>query len=456
MALSIPREDGSARLENARDLLVVTYHFPPIQSAGVYRMLGLVKYLRALGWRITVMTVHRSATELDDRASLELIPPGVTVIRTASPEPVARLLRTVKSAPASPDAEDGDDAPPPARRSHPLRRFVGRGIVRALTYPDYQIGWAPRVARDVRRFVRAHPGTVVFSSTPPHSTQLGVRMARALTRFPWVADFRDPWSAPFRQPKGPMNHALQRALERWVVQGCDHVIANTEGNRTELLAAFPALDPTRVSVVTNAFDVPTFPASANADDPALACDIAYFGEIYPGMLDDYLAALRALVARSPAAAPRLHVFGLVGDRDLQRVRDDGLTPYVVFMGVVPYQRSLELMRGARSLLLLLPNERSMMTCIPSKFYPYLFTGRRILAFVPRGDTARVVEETESGTVVEPGNPELAATRLADFTAQVRSGGTGASMRSDGRAMAFAMDRIAERVHTILEAAVARG
>jgi glycosyltransferase involved in cell wall biosynthesis len=406
------------------------------------------------------LTVRRSATEADDDTTLELIPPGVTVIRTESPEPVSRLMR-VASGPrndAEPAAADPHTAPPPRRRN-PLQRLVarsGRGVVRALTYPDYQIGWAPRVAREVRRFVRAHPGAVVLSSTPPHSTQLGVRAARTLCRFTWIADFRDPWSAPFRQPKGPLNHGFQRSLERWVVQGCDHVIANTDGNRKELLAAFPHLDPARVSVVTNAFDVPTLPAPANADDPAIACDIAYFGEVYPGMLDDYLAALRVLLARDPAAAPRLHVFGRVGEIDARRVREEGLSSHVVFMGTVPYRRSLELMRAAPSLLLLLPAGESMATCIPSKFYPYLFTGRRILAFVPRGDTARVVEETQSGDVVEPGNVDAAASRLASFVADVRRERPGVTARSDARAMAFAMDRIADRVHAILEGAVARG
>jgi len=48
MSLSIPRENSSpAAVAGARELLVVTYHFPPIQSAGVYRILGLVKYLHA-------------------------------------------------------------------------------------------------------------------------------------------------------------------------------------------------------------------------------------------------------------------------------------------------------------------------------------------------------------------------------------------------------------------------
>ena len=49
-----------------------------------------------------------------------------------------------------------------------------------------------------------------------------------------------------------------------------------------------------------------------------------------------------------------------------------------------------------------------------------------------------------------------AAQLAAFTAGVRGAGNQPVTRSDGRAMAFAMDRIAERVHAIIEGAVARG
>jgi glycosyltransferase involved in cell wall biosynthesis len=214
---------------------------------------------------------------------------------------------------------------------------------------------------------------------------------------------------------------------------CDCVIANTAGNRDELLASFPGLDASRVRVIPNAFDTETLPDAAPADDPAIACDIAYFGEVYPGMLDAYLDALRLLVARDAASAPRLHVFGKV-DGDVRRVQRDGLASHVVFMGVVSYTRSLALMRAAPSLLLLLPDGDAMATCVPSKLYPYLFTGRPVLALVPPGDAARVVEETGAGEVIAPGEPALMAARLAAFVERVRRGQVSRSGRRAHRAV----------------------
>jgi glycosyltransferase involved in cell wall biosynthesis len=328
-------------------------------------------------------------------------------------------------------------------------------LVRALSYPDHQIGWAPRVAKEVTAFVRRHPGTVVLSSTPPHSTQIGVRIARSFVRFGWVADFRDPWTAPLRIPKGRANLAFQRALERWVLFGCDRVIANTAGNRDALLASFPRLDTSRVRVIPNAFDTETMPEAARPDDPALACDIAYFGEVYPGMFDAYLEAVRILVARDPQSAPRLHVFGKVTPDDARRVQRDGLASHVVFMGVVPYARSLALMSSARSLLLLLPEGDTMATCVPSKLYPYLFTGRPVLALVPPGDAARVVAETGAGDVVAPGDAASTAARVMAFVERVRRDQIATRSGRDERVAPYAMDRVALRVHEVLEEVAAR-
>src|SRR5262245_42915352 len=83
--------DQSAR--SARDLLVVPYHFPPMQSAGVYRMVGLGKHLKERGWKITVLTVRQSTHESSDAESLALIPDGIAVVRTRSTEAGARLMR---------------------------------------------------------------------------------------------------------------------------------------------------------------------------------------------------------------------------------------------------------------------------------------------------------------------------------------------------------------------------
>lgn len=434
------------------ELLVVTYHFPPVTSAGVYRLTGLVKYLRRAGWRVEVLTVARSLQEQTDAASLQAIPPDVVVTRTVSPEPAARLGRAVSPRPAA-----RGDAPVAAAtpRRPAWRRWLrrpARWLFDALSYPDHQIGWAPVVAYHVLRYARRHPRAIVLSSTPPHSTQLGVRLARAWARFSWVADFRDPWTAPLRIPKGRVNLALQRAMERWVLRGCDHVIVNTPSNHAALLSAFPWLEASRVSTVTNGFDADDSVEAASPSDQDLACDVAYFGEIYPDMLDHYLEGVAWLLRHEPSRAPRLHVFGRYGPRDRERVHAAGLDAHIVFKGTVDYARSVALMRSAPALLVLLPPGDAWRSCVPSKLYAYLFAGRPVLAVGPSGDAARLIEETGAGVSVEPGAPETVARGIAEFVAAARSGGVRSRAAESAATRRFALAELATRVDEILRSA----
>ncbi|MDH3198046.1 MAG: hypothetical protein OEO21_07380 [Candidatus Krumholzibacteria bacterium] len=431
---------------------MVTYHFPPVTSAGVYRLTGLVKYLRRAGWQVHVLTVARSLQEQADVASLEAIPPDVAVTRTISPEPAARLGRATAPAPGATSgaAAAGADGRRPVWRR--VLRRPARWLFDALSYPDFQIGWAPVVAYHVLRHVRRHPRAVVLSSTPPHSTQLGVRLARAFVRFTWVADFRDPWTAPLRVPKGRINLSAQRAMETWVLRACDHAIVNTPGNRAALLAAFPWLDATRVSTVTNGFDAPDPIPPAAPADADLACDVAYFGEIYPEMLEHYLEGVAWLVRHEPSRAPRLHVFGKHSQPDRERVRAAGLDEHIVFMGTVPYARSVSLMRAAPSLLVLLPPGDAWRSCVPSKLYAYLFAARPVLAIAPAGDATRVIEETGAGVSVEPGEPDAVGRGIADFVAAVRSGRARSRAGESAAARRYAFSELAGRVDEILRAA----
>jgi glycosyltransferase involved in cell wall biosynthesis len=406
------------------------------------------------------MTVNRTSHERTDDSTLQLVPEGVTIIRTPSPEPAGRIhsFARQRKAPGTmtetPGGGGGDGRR--AGKTERLRSAVYnvlktpvRWIYRILCYPDMQIGWIPVVAYRTWKWVRDHPDTVVFSSTPPHSTQLGVRIARVFRRFRWVVDFRDPWTSPLRKPKGKINLGAQRAMERWVLDKADQIVVNTPGNREALVNAFPGVPKSKLSAVTNAFDDDEPVVSPDPADPMLACDIAYFGELYPDMLSVYLDAVIELNRRG-SPVPRLHVFGIVGEGDVARVKEAGMEDKIVFQGTVPYARSISLMRGARSLLLLLPDQARWATCVPSKLYAYLFTGRPILAVAPPGDAARIVTETGSGVALPPGDSTAIAEAIELFVSSLGRGERTLGGLGNEEALApYSMRSIAGQIDEIL-------
>jgi glycosyltransferase involved in cell wall biosynthesis len=267
-------------------------------------------------------------------------------------------------------------------------------------------------------------------------------------RFRWVADFRDPWTAPLREPKSRLSIWIQRRMERSVMNACDRVIANTPGNRAALLAAFPQIDPAKIEVITNGFDPIDDSEPDSRPDGPPESDMVYFGELYPGMFDLYFGAIQEIRERRPELMPKLELYGFVHDEDVKRVERAGLDGYVLFRGTVTYGRSIELMRRARSLLLLLPPQERWATCVPSKLYAYLFAGRPVLVIAPPGDATRIVSETGVGVSLTSRDPATIADGLADFVQAVRGGSFTASCSGESL-RPYTMESIASKVEQTL-------
>jgi glycosyltransferase involved in cell wall biosynthesis len=360
----------------------------------------------------------------------------VTVLTAAPDPPAADGIRTVSTARAR---------AVPGRRPGYLRRRA-HGLWKGVAFPDVHVGWCLPLARALGRLLERERFDAVLSSSPPHSSQLAVASVRGTGRFRWIADYRDPWTAPSRYPRHPLSRAAHRAAERSAVGKADLVLANTAGNREALLRAFPWLSPGNIEVVTNGFDDAMLGAPPEAaSEPA---DITYVGEVYPGMMTLYADAVAKLRRADPARAPTLAVYGDVDPREWHKVVERGLTDRVERRGFVSHEESLRAMRRARSLLLLLPHRESWRTCVPSKAYPYLAAGRRVLALVPEGDAAALVRSTGAGEAIVTADTAAVAEAIARFVASVRAA-PGVSTPTPPAVRAYSYGAITARLETLL-------
>jgi glycosyltransferase involved in cell wall biosynthesis len=370
-------------MNDSRDLLIVSYHALPAVTPGSLRVAWTAGGLAHRGWRVTVLTAEPTPTSLD----------GVSVITTR-----------------------GGGEPPAFLRG----RF--RTLWNDYAVPDRYVRWNAVVAPHLRDYLSAHPHATVLSTSPPHSTHLAIAAVRRSHRFRWYADFRDPWTAPQRYPR--FATAWHRRQEARVLAVCDGVIANTPGNRVALLDAF-SIQPDRVHVVENAFDDAMLEAATPVPDDS--ADLTFFGEVYPGMTNDLVMAMGRIHARDPARVPHVAIVGDVDPRERARIAGAGLNAFFEERGRVPYAESLRAMKRARALLVLLPARASWRTCVPSKVYPYLASGRPVLAIGPEGDTARVLRETGAGVALVPtGDADALAAGLLAFV----SGQTHPDRRAD--------------------------
>ena len=373
----------------ARRVLVISFRFPPHGGGGVQRTAYFTKYLSRNGWRPHVLTGPGDCRRLQDASLLQVIPEDVPVTRTGmlGTERFLQLLGRVRLA------------------------RVARTVTPSL--PNMTGGWIPHAYRAGLRLLESREFDLIYSSAYPMASHVVACLLKRKTGLPWVADYRDEWStrALCRWPS-PLHRWLAGRLDRRLMAASDFVVTTSAATTQLFSREFPARDPSKYVTVTNGFDEEDFAAARKASrggDPEAHRNegrfrIALVGSVFPWHKPElFLRALDRLIEARVVRADQLDVVFVGNSCEL---RSDRLQRAGVIrrLDYVDHATALRWMLSAD--VLLLTNGES--GSIPGKTFEYLAAERPILAILPPGPAADIVERTGSGRVVGLDVGEIAA------------------------------------------------
>ena len=363
-----------------RHALFIAYHYPPEgSSSGVLRTLKYTRYLGRFGWRVTVLTVDRDAFAVIDPGLEHQIPPSVRVVRT-------RFLDVKMHA--------------AIRGKYPS----------FLAIPDRWLGWWLWAVPAGERVLNNDPVDIIYSTSPFATAHLIASSLARRSRARWVADFRDPW---YEDPPEPGTTRLAqfaaRRLEGLVVRRADRIVASTTRLRDVLMARYPTKLREDFVAIPNGYDEEDFSgvgvASANSTKELLILHAGSLSEIFRDPRPLFEAVRRG--AESGLLDPSRIRFRFLGGGPFgespqmkEAVERSGLASQVEFLPRVPYEASLAEL-GRAGLLLLLQASTDTVDLVPAKLFEYLRARRPVLALVPAGATAEVLQDTGGGWVVDP-------------------------------------------------------
>lgn len=443
-----------------RRVLVVSYFFPPVGGIGVERVLKHVTYLPEFGWEPVVVAPANSGYRIIDPASLSRIPPGTEVHRSRTLEPshirggVARLVRRRPPDPGgTPSTERGGGDGPSAGGLMRAANAVWRNLVPLVFFPDQEVLWLPGAVRAGVRAHRTSPVDAVFSSSPPITSHLVAGRVAKRIGVPWVADFRDPWigNAFARQLPAP-HRAIQRRLERWIVETATRVVLATERMREQYAERYPERADTFVHL-PNGYDLADL--DAGADDPRPRPEAGTFRIVYAGSvygereLAAFLEGVELLLARRPELRSRLRV-EFVGwlsaaNEVIARHRLPSLDPVVRHLGFVPRSEAIALQRSADAGMVLLSDVGDRSLFATSKLYEYLGLDLPILAIVPPGEVRTILADLDWGVVADPTPEGVAGGIEAVMNAPPRNRRADPQRRYERRALAGRMAGLLDEV-----------
>jgi glycosyltransferase involved in cell wall biosynthesis len=439
-------------------VLLVTYYFPPAGGGGVQRVLSWCRHLVDLGCEVTVVAPEEP--HWVDQDTTLVIPPAVTVLRTADPSPEAVIPRRALA------------------EVRGVRRLLRRIALqpRRFAVPDIHRRWRGPALAAIRAAARGGARwDVVVSSSPPETTHLiGCVAARELG-IPWVADYRDSW---LDLPHLRMDSALVRLKHGRNVRLATRLMREAAAATTvseplarDLRARHPQLD---VLVLENGIEpaeVSRAHARADGFRDRGRFTVTYTGNFFgrqsaTAFLDGLAAALR----REPDLRGDLLVkfVGGLKPGELARATTGALGEVVEHEPFLRHDDVLATQRAADLLLLYVAPGRGSQGVYTGKVFEYVAARRPVLAIAPAGNVAADLLARAGSTApgaggahVDDEDPDrIAAALVAAWRAWRAAGGAEGAPLPDVAVPAEVLGSIdrgatTRRLHELLERVTAR-
>jgi len=390
-------------------VLIVAYAFPPNSVVGAQRPLRMVKYLpRLTDWQPIVLSARQTG-QLTDHSLLDEIPAGVPVYRTRSWEPIRLLQRRLRAGARQTGEEPGNAKlgvePGVAPAKRPPSRFK-KLLLDLLSTPDSQLGWVGFAVAAGLRIARRHRPDVILVTVPPWSALIVGHVLGALTRIPWVADYRDPWTDIDRGPVAPWRQRFERWLENRLLKNAAAILSSSDRYTAIMRDRFTARPSGDFATMFNGFDEAKFDGQPPQRNEIFT--ITHLGSLYSYVQpESVFVGLRNWLAQEPARRRqvRLQFIGQIDGAVRASLARLGLLDLTELSGFVPHAEAIARCRGSQILLLAMGNTSlTPAGWMPSKLYEYLACRTPILAYTVRGEAAQAIENAGAGAVVSSDDP----------------------------------------------------
>lgn len=386
---------------------------------GTQRAAKFARYLPKFGWQpyiITVKTVQYYAQDATLLQDLNHVP----IYRTGSLDPLRLLALWEKRKNTKRKEKNASHTTTYQKKS--LLKFLNELVGGWLFIPDSKILWLPFAFWRAIRIIRREKIQVIFTTSPPQSIHLLGRWLKFFCRVKWVADFRDEWTGGESQPCPTKLHAfINRLLEKRVLQTADRVLGICQklANNLQKKAGD---DLTKYIILMNGFDKADFPSASPIDhNPKFT--ILHCGSLSKvSNPEPFLAAVAQLFNQKPELKSQIQIQFVGTDIFGQLpplLEKYHLQASIDIINYLPHQEAISRMMRAHVLLLIVI-KKGPEEIITGKVFEYLASGRRILAIIPEGELATIIQENSAGTIVSHQDINQIAAAIYEYFLQFQN------------------------------------
>jgi glycosyltransferase involved in cell wall biosynthesis len=364
-----------------KNVLIITYYWPPSGGGGVQRWLKFSKYLPGCGWNCTVCTPENPDFDIKDYGLENEVHPDTEVLKLPIWEPY-KIFKKLKG-------EQSLEQGVTPEKAGSISRFI-RGN---FFIPDPRCFWVKPAVRFLEHYLKNQSIDLIITTGPPHSMHLiGEKLNRKLG-VPWVADFRDPWSGWDMLQEFSLTLPARwwhKRLESRVFKRATGILTVSPHWASE----FEAMYAKEVKVITNGFD---------KEDIRIGNIQPEFQLTHAGLLNAFrnVPLLWESIVEFNATndiSLGLTLRGMIDPNVLKEITSHDIP--LNNSGSIPHEEIFSLYHTSFSLLLIMNRSRNAAGHIPGKLFEYMVSGRWILAIGdPQGDVAEILKKTGCGWVI---------------------------------------------------------
>jgi glycosyltransferase involved in cell wall biosynthesis len=379
-------------MEEIKDILIISYVFPPYPGIGGRRWAKFAKYLAKRNIRVHVICAQNPFEE-ESIYSDDITSPLIHVHRLDPKYPLI-LLTTPKGI--------------FQKLSYRYQRKRLLSMARGSIY-DKALFWKEQLEKKAVDIIEKNNVKVVIATGAPF--RINYYACQLKKKFPdlkLINDLRDPWTWGVSYGFKDMD-PLRRQFEEWMqtetIKESDIVTVPVEAMCTHLKHIYPYFN-SKIELLAHGYDAEEFDLRSNITGNK----ILYYGTLYPNQKDRFNALAIAL---SFSGEFSLDIFS-DSSRYKTCFKNFGSAQHVTYHSPVKPQELFKQLRESCTVLIMQPDNAK--DYITTKIYEIVHAQRPIIYIGKKGDLWNFISENKLGVCYDPS--EIIGNFLSDAMKKV--------------------------------------
>ena len=364
-----------------KNILVISYYWPPSGGPGVQRVLKFSKYLKKLGWEPIVLTAKDGDFPVKDHSlNDDAKTTQAYFVKSISLHKLYSWIAGKKTTPTYQLSSSSEDSI--------IVKFI-RWIRNNLIVPDGRIGWYPNAVKKGSDIIKQNNIRVIFSSAPPYTVHLIARTLSKKHELPWVADFRDPWTDRF------YNYENKRLwLTKLIDSYLERKVINDATALTTVSKTISEYYKKTFYVIHNGYDEEDFSLVNKTENNNVV--ISYIGTMTksqnPLMFFESIYELNLKEKKY-----QIDLIGNIHPDIKYYIEAKKYDNFIKIKPYIPHKDAIKKMCESDFLLLVIPNTEKNKGIVTGKLFEYIRSMRKIIMIgPPKSDAAKIIAQTNSG------------------------------------------------------------